>query len=113
MTGTVEKDGHLCDLKCLITFKSYIGKMQRTCKVFTEEHINYVWNAIGSERTKFGTNLGYLFVVPNYGGYTYLGGRDFPLHGIRSKKGIGKKYLLGMMPKCIGITMVCYMRYNT
>ena len=34
----------------------------------------------------------YLFVVPKYGMYTYLGGRDFSLHGICSKKGIVKKY---------------------
>ena len=55
----------------------------------------------------------YLFVVPNYGRYMYLGGRDFPLHGIRSKKGLRKKYLLGMVPNCIGITVVCCMRHNT
>jgi len=55
----------------------------------------------------------YLFVVLNYGGYTYLGGRDFPLHGIRSKKGLRKKYLLGMVPNCIGITVVYCMHHNT
>ena len=59
------------------------------------------------------TRKTYLFVVLNYGGYTYLGGRDFHLHGIRSKKGLRKKYLLGMVPNCIGITVVCCMRHNT
>ena len=33
----------------------------------------------------------YLFVVPKYGMYIYLGGRDFSLHGICSIKGILKK----------------------
>ena len=29
------------------------------------------------------------------------------------KKGLKKKYLLGMVPNCIGITVVCCMRHNT
>ena len=37
----------------------------------------------------------YLFVVPKYGMYTYLGGRDFSLHGICSKKRNCEKILIG------------------
>ena len=42
------------NLKCLITSKSYVGKMQRAIKTCTKGHINNIWKIIKSGRKSLG-----------------------------------------------------------
>ena len=57
--GNCRRSMVVYELKCLLTGKSYIGKMQRTLKVRTKEHLYNIWRVIESGRTKFGRSNWY------------------------------------------------------
>ena len=48
--GNCRKKMIVCNLKCLITLESYVGKMQCAMKICTKEHIDNIWKVIKSGR---------------------------------------------------------------
>ena len=54
--GNCRKKIVVYDLKCLITLKSNVGKMQRALKTCTKKHIGDIWKVIESGKETFGPN---------------------------------------------------------